>query len=177
MKTYCVCVTGSRAVHVRKSMEGFGNSSEETLGTTGNENSWPRVRLLFLLEDLKHLFHCIATGFMLIFRLSYGSRHKNCFFFLSDSVGYGVWQCLCFHSDMVYCGVYNNALDSDNYNLAKGFNYHQGPVSKRTFYCSVCTHTLKSSLQELNWKVSINSQKETKLPCFFQFILQNLIYK
>ncbi|KAM6918647.1 glycogen debranching enzyme [Xenentodon cancila] len=29
--------------------------------------------------------------------------------------------------DMVYCGVYNNALDDDNYNLAKGFNYHQGP--------------------------------------------------
>ncbi|KAG9276162.1 glycogen debranching enzyme [Astyanax mexicanus] len=29
--------------------------------------------------------------------------------------------------DMVYCGVYDNALDSDNYNLAKGFNYHQGP--------------------------------------------------
>lgn len=31
-------------------------------------------------------------------------------------------------SDMVYCGVYDNALDNDNYNLAKGFNYHQGPV-------------------------------------------------
>lgn len=30
---------------------------------------------------------------------------------------------------MVYCGVYDNALDNDNYNLAKGFNYHQGPVS------------------------------------------------
>uniref|UniRef100_A0A3Q3M1M7 Glycogen debranching enzyme n=1 Tax=Mastacembelus armatus TaxID=205130 RepID=A0A3Q3M1M7_9TELE len=29
--------------------------------------------------------------------------------------------------DMVYCGVYDNELDSDNYNLAKGFNYHQGP--------------------------------------------------
>ncbi|XP_050816886.1 glycogen debranching enzyme isoform X2 [Gopherus flavomarginatus] len=29
--------------------------------------------------------------------------------------------------DMVYCGVYDNALDSDNYNVAKGFNYHQGP--------------------------------------------------
>ncbi|XP_062848726.1 glycogen debranching enzyme-like isoform X2 [Trichomycterus rosablanca] len=29
--------------------------------------------------------------------------------------------------DMVYCGVYDNALDSNNYNLAKGFNYHQGP--------------------------------------------------
>lgn len=29
---------------------------------------------------------------------------------------------------MVYCGVYDNALDNDNYNLAKGFNYHQGPV-------------------------------------------------
>ena len=29
---------------------------------------------------------------------------------------------------MVYCGVYDNALDNDNYNLARGFNYHQGPV-------------------------------------------------
>lgn len=29
---------------------------------------------------------------------------------------------------MVYCGVYDNALDNDNYNVAKGFNYHQGPV-------------------------------------------------
>ncbi|XP_037314031.2 glycogen debranching enzyme isoform X1 [Pungitius pungitius] len=29
--------------------------------------------------------------------------------------------------DMVYCGVYDNALDNNNYNLAKGFNYHQGP--------------------------------------------------
>lgn len=29
--------------------------------------------------------------------------------------------------DKVYCGVYDNALDNDNYNLAKGFNYHQGP--------------------------------------------------
>ncbi|TNN25692.1 Glycogen debranching enzyme [Liparis tanakae] len=31
---------------------------------------------------------------------------------------------------MVYCGVYDNALDNDDYNLAKGFNYHQGPVRK-----------------------------------------------
>ncbi|XP_061654774.1 glycogen debranching enzyme isoform X1 [Phyllopteryx taeniolatus] len=29
--------------------------------------------------------------------------------------------------DKVYCGVYDNALDNDNYNVAKGFNYHQGP--------------------------------------------------
>ncbi|XDV47734.1 hypothetical protein PO909_017297 [Leuciscus waleckii] len=29
--------------------------------------------------------------------------------------------------DLVYCGVYDNALDIDNYNCAKGFNYHQGP--------------------------------------------------
>uniref|UniRef100_A0A8B9S668 Glycogen debranching enzyme n=1 Tax=Apteryx owenii TaxID=8824 RepID=A0A8B9S668_APTOW len=29
--------------------------------------------------------------------------------------------------DMVYCGIYDNALDNDNYNVAKGFNYHQGP--------------------------------------------------
>lgn len=41
--------------------------------------------------------------------------------------------CLCLFvcfscSDMVYCGVYDNALDNDNYNVARGFNYHQGPV-------------------------------------------------
>ncbi|XP_035597566.1 glycogen debranching enzyme-like isoform X2 [Oncorhynchus keta] len=29
--------------------------------------------------------------------------------------------------DMKYCGVYDNALDSENFNVAKGFNYHQGP--------------------------------------------------
>ncbi|KAB5586606.1 hypothetical protein PHYPO_G00003630 [Pangasianodon hypophthalmus] len=29
--------------------------------------------------------------------------------------------------DMVYCGIYDNALDNNNYNVAKGFNYHQGP--------------------------------------------------
>ncbi|OXB81499.1 UNVERIFIED_CONTAM: hypothetical protein H355_004405 [Colinus virginianus] len=29
--------------------------------------------------------------------------------------------------DMVYCGIYDNALDNDNYNVARGFNYHQGP--------------------------------------------------
>ncbi|XP_051556353.1 glycogen debranching enzyme-like isoform X4 [Myxocyprinus asiaticus] len=29
--------------------------------------------------------------------------------------------------DMVYCGVYDNSLDNDNYNIARGFNYHQGP--------------------------------------------------
>ncbi|XP_068196726.1 glycogen debranching enzyme isoform X1 [Antennarius striatus] len=29
--------------------------------------------------------------------------------------------------DMVYCGVYDNALDNDNYHRARGFNYHQGP--------------------------------------------------
>uniref|UniRef100_A0A3B4Y131 Glycogen debranching enzyme n=1 Tax=Seriola lalandi dorsalis TaxID=1841481 RepID=A0A3B4Y131_SERLL len=29
--------------------------------------------------------------------------------------------------DMVYCGVYDNNLDSDNFNQAKGFSYHQGP--------------------------------------------------
>lgn len=42
-------------------------------------------------------------------------------------------QFVCCSSDMVYCGVYDNALDNDNYNLAKGFNYHQGPVSQPNF--------------------------------------------
>ncbi|KAG8132646.1 hypothetical protein E2320_010492 [Naja naja] len=35
------------------------------------------------------------------------------------------WKAL--EIDMVYCGVYDNALDNDNYNVSKGFNYHQGP--------------------------------------------------
>lgn len=39
-----------------------------------------------------------------------------------------------FNSDLVYCGVYDNALNNDDYNCAKGFNYHQGPV---------CFHALK----------------------------------
>ncbi|XP_069581806.1 glycogen debranching enzyme-like isoform X1 [Brachyistius frenatus] len=29
--------------------------------------------------------------------------------------------------DLVYCGVYNNNLDNDNFHQARGFNYHQGP--------------------------------------------------
>uniref|UniRef100_A0A665URJ1 Glycogen debranching enzyme n=1 Tax=Echeneis naucrates TaxID=173247 RepID=A0A665URJ1_ECHNA len=29
--------------------------------------------------------------------------------------------------DMVYCGVYDNNMDNENFNQAKGFNYHQGP--------------------------------------------------
>lgn len=46
---------------------------------------------------------------------------------------------LCLHfffscSDMVYCGVYDNALDNDNYNVARGFNYHQGPVRVSLFH-------------------------------------------
>ncbi|KAI5624143.1 glycogen debranching enzyme isoform X2, partial [Silurus asotus] len=29
--------------------------------------------------------------------------------------------------DLVYCGIYDNTLDTNEYNVAKGFNYHQGP--------------------------------------------------
>ncbi|XP_072918859.1 glycogen debranching enzyme [Hemitrygon akajei] len=29
--------------------------------------------------------------------------------------------------DLVYCGVYDNSMDCDNFNIAKGYNYHQGP--------------------------------------------------
>ncbi|KAK2843994.1 hypothetical protein Q5P01_010653 [Channa striata] len=39
--------------------------------------------------------------------------------------------------DMVYCGVYDNALDNDNYNVAKGFNYHQGPLGEEAYIQTV----------------------------------------
>lgn len=41
---------------------------------------------------------------------------------------------LCYsgYSDYVYNGYYINSMDSTNFNTAKGFNYHQGPVS---LYC------------------------------------------
>jgi len=32
-------------------------------------------------------------------------------------------------SDLAYHPYYNNDDDSDFYNTAQGFNYHQGPVS------------------------------------------------
>lgn len=46
----------------------------------------------------------------------------------------------CPSSDMVYCGVYDNALDNDNYNEARGFNYHQGPVSETELTSTVGFH-------------------------------------
>lgn len=29
--------------------------------------------------------------------------------------------------DQVYCGFYDNSIDNGNFNIAKGYNYHQGP--------------------------------------------------
>ncbi|XP_067892976.1 glycogen debranching enzyme isoform X1 [Heterodontus francisci] len=29
--------------------------------------------------------------------------------------------------DQVYCGVYDNSFDNDNFNISRGHNYHQGP--------------------------------------------------
>eukprot|EP00064_Thunnus_orientalis_P011496 superscaffoldBa00001663_g11527 len=48
--------------------------------------------------------------------------------------------------DMVYCGVYDNALDNDNYNVARGFNYHQGPVSQTNLLLVMCGYFLRAKL-------------------------------
>lgn len=65
---------------------------------------------------------------------------------------------------MVYCGVYDNALDNDNYNLARGFNYHQGPVS----------------VMEASWpledeccgKVSLRRRQEAEMKMLLRFSCQ-----
>ena len=37
--------------------------------------------------------------------------------------------------DYLYNGYYINSVDSSNYHTARGFNYHQGPVSSNTAVC------------------------------------------
>ena len=37
--------------------------------------------------------------------------------------------------DYLYNGYYINSVDSSNYHTARGFNYHQGPVSSNTVVC------------------------------------------
>lgn len=53
----------------------------------------------------------------------------------------------------MYNGYYINSVDSNNYNTAHGFNYHQGPVS--TTLTLLMSHSscnaLLSSLQEWLW--------------------------
>ena len=47
-------------------------------------------------------------------------------------------------SDYVYNGYYINSVDSSNYNTARGFNYHQGPVSGIAIHFQVIVSTFTS---------------------------------
>lgn len=97
-------LTGSRAVYSGESLESSGDGWEKTPRTTGNEDPWPWVLYIYIFNSQMYCV-CLMVKLTLM------------------------WHLCCHTSDMVYCGVYDNALDNDNYNLARGFNYHQGPVS------------------------------------------------
>lgn len=122
------CPWGSGVVHCGESLEGPGNGWEEAARTSGNEDLGSRVRYLQLLVIISRAKFFLFRSYCQEKLLAPLHLLIHFLYIFSWLVYY--WHHVYFSpSDMVYCGVYDNALDNDNYNVARGFNYHQGPVS------------------------------------------------
>lgn len=81
--------------------------------------------------SIRIIVHTVWIVFVLLYYMVNLVSVARLGVYISESLFFCFWMFLhnsIFHSDMVYCGIYDNSLDNNNYNVAKGFNYHQGPV-------------------------------------------------
>ena len=102
---------GARSVHTRERLDRPEDGRGAPSGATWNENTGPWVCIIVrACLHVSSVFLVVDTCELCYFTRVFPSTHD------------------LLSSDYVYNGYYINSVDSGNYNTAKGFNYHQGPV-------------------------------------------------